>query len=225
MAKVQGPLLSMGGSGQIGQSQVYATWKGRPYVRRYVIPANPQTTEQTKTRTVFSLLNDLWRLAPSAFVAPWTSFAQGKVLTNRNAFLSKNTHFLRPKGSAAKDTLEGFFMSPGAKGGLATVAVFTTTGHAIEASIDIPDVLPSGWTCVGIVVAAIPEQDPQDATDVRVLAESDAGGDPGDTVTATIAAPGDGDYAVAAWLVYQRTASATDLAYGPAIATVKTVSA
>lgn len=225
MAKVQGPLLSMGGSGQIGQSQVYATWKGRPYVRRYVIPANPQTGEQTKTRTVFSLLNDLWRLAPAPFVLPWTAFAQGKVLFNRNAFLSKNTHWLRPKGGAAKDSMLGLFMSPGAKGGLVAAADFTTTGHNILASIDVPDVLPSGWTCVGITLAAIPEQDPQMADDVRVLAMSDAGGDPGDTVTATIVAPGDGEYTVAAWLVYQRSASASDLAYGPAIGVLKTVSA
>lgn len=225
MAKVQGPLLSMGGSGQVGQSHVYSRWKGRPYVRRYVIPANPQSTEQTKTRGVFTLLNDLWRIAPAAFVAPWTAFAQGKVLTNRNAFLSKNVHFLRPKGDDPADSLEGMFLSPGAKGGLVAAASFLGTGHDLVASIDVPDPMPAGWTCVGIVVAAIPEQDPQTPTDIRVLAFSGDGGAAGATVTAELTLPGDGDYAAGAWLVYQRSANVLDLAYGPAIAELVTVGA
>lgn len=225
MAKIQGPLLSMGGSGQIGQSHVYSTWKGRPYVRRYVVPANPQSTEQTKTRKVFTLLNDLWRIGPAGFVAPWTAFASGKVLTNRNAFVSKNLKFLRPKGEAEKDTLEGMFMSPGAKGGLVAEAAFDGTPHHIQADIVIPDPMPSGWTCVGVVVAAIPEQDPQAADDIRLLVATGAGGDEGDTVTATIAAPGDGTYAAGAWLVYQRSSNVLDLAYGPAIAELVVVAA
>lgn len=225
MAKVQGPLLSISGSGQIGKSQVYSRWKGRPYVRRHVIPANPQSTEQTKTRTVFTLLNDLWRIAPAAFVAPWTAFAQGKVMTNRNAFLQKNVKFLRPQGSAAKDTLLGMFLSPGAKGGLVAAATIVGTGHNVGASIDVPDPMPAGWTCTGIVVAAIPEADPQDDSDIRVLTNTGAGGAAGATVTATIAAPGDGDYAVGAWLIYQRSTNVLDLAYGPAVAEIVTVGA
>lgn len=225
MAKVQGPLLSMGGSGQVGQSQVYSKWKGRPYVRRYTIPSNPQSAEQTKTRTVFTLLNDLWRIAPADFQAPWTAFATGKVLTNRNAFIGKNTKELRPAGEAAKDTLVGLFMSPGAKGGLVAPATFDGTPHQIAASITVPDPMPAGWTCTDIVVAAIPEQDPQSADDVRLLTASGAGGVAGAVVTATIAAPGDGDYVAGAWLVYQRSANVTDLAYGPAVAEAVTVAA
>lgn len=32
---------------------VAGTWKGQTYVRKYVIPANPQTQAQTETRTLF----------------------------------------------------------------------------------------------------------------------------------------------------------------------------
>jgi hypothetical protein len=218
MAKVTGPLLSLGGAGQIAKSQVYSRWKGRPYVRRYVIPANPQSTEQTATRTVFAFLNDLWRIGQGDFQAPWTAFAQGKVLTNRNAWLSKNVHFLRPKGSPPQNTLDGMFMSPGAKGGLSVPATLTGTGHNIVCQMDVPNPLPAGWTCVGITVAAIPEQDPQAATDIRLLSASDDGGAAGATVSVQITAPGDGDYAVGGWLVYQRSANVLDLAYGPALA-------
>lgn len=220
MAKVQGPLLSIGGSGQIGNSQVYSRWKGRPYVRRYVIPANPQSTEQTKTRTVFTFLNDLWRTAPAEFVAPWTAFAQGKVLTNRNAFLSKNIAFLRPKGSPELDTLEGMILSPGAKGGLAfdiTIATGAGAPGTMAVTAGDPDPLPNGWSVVGMVAIAIKEQDPQAATSVAVVKGTDGASPWSITLTGLDAGA---DYAVGAYFIFQRSASVTDLAYGPAVAQI-----
>jgi hypothetical protein len=223
MAKVQGPLLSMGGGGQIGKSQVYSNWKGRPYVRRYVIPANPQSTEQTKTRKVFTLLNDMWRLAPGPMQTPWTAFASGKVLTNRNAFLSKNTSFLRPKGGAALDTLIGMTLSPGAKGGLVGAPVITAPAANIVFTAPQLDPLPSGWSIVGMTAVAMIDIDPQTDTPSLILIDQPdppAGTDPW---IATITAPGAGDYAAGAWFVFQRSASVTDLAYGPSVATAITV--
>jgi len=43
MSKLTGPLLSFGARGQIGKAMVTSTWKGVPYARQYVVPANPQT--------------------------------------------------------------------------------------------------------------------------------------------------------------------------------------
>jgi hypothetical protein len=223
MAKVQGPLLSMGGGGQIGKSQVYATWKGRPYVRRYVIPANPQSTEQSKTRNVFTLLNDMWRLAPGPLQAPWTGFASGKVLTNRNAFLSKNVHFLRPKGGAALATLVGLTLSPGAKGGLVGATVITAPAADIVFTTPAPDPLPAGWSIVGMVAIAMLDIDPQTDLSPLILMDQPDAPAPGDPWVATIVGPDAGDYVAGAWFVYQRSASATDLAYGPAVATAITV--
>ena len=220
MAKIQGPLLSLGGSGQIGQSHVYSSWKGRPYARRYVIPANPQSTEQSKTRDVFTFANNLWRTAPADFRAPWTAFAQGKVLTDRNAFLSKSVGFLRPKGSAALNTLEGMIFSPGAKGGLLfPITIETGAGAAgtLAVSASDPDPLPSGWTVVGMKAAAILEQDPQAASSDLIVTESDAASPWTITFTGLTAGA---DYAVGAWFVFQRSTSATDLAYGPAVAEI-----
>ena len=50
MAKVKGPLFSMGATGAIGETLVYFSWKGLKVVRSYVTPANPQTTAQTTQR-------------------------------------------------------------------------------------------------------------------------------------------------------------------------------
>lgn len=56
MAKVTGPLMSFEASGTLGDTITFAKWVGRPYVRRHVIPANPQTAAQEDTRNAFSVL-------------------------------------------------------------------------------------------------------------------------------------------------------------------------
>lgn len=50
MARVKGPLMSMEASGSFGGAMVFAAWKGRPYARELVTPANPQTSDQTTVR-------------------------------------------------------------------------------------------------------------------------------------------------------------------------------
>jgi len=50
MAKLKGPLFSLGASQQIGKALVYFSWKGLNVVREYVVPANPKTTKQTTQR-------------------------------------------------------------------------------------------------------------------------------------------------------------------------------
>lgn len=50
MAKLKGPLFSLGASQQLGKSLVYFTWKGLNVVREYVIPANPKTQPQKDQR-------------------------------------------------------------------------------------------------------------------------------------------------------------------------------
>jgi len=50
MAKLKGPLFSLGASQQLGKTLVYFGWKGLDVVREYVIPSNPRTTGQTTQR-------------------------------------------------------------------------------------------------------------------------------------------------------------------------------
>lgn len=50
MAKLKGPLFSLGASQQLGKALVYFPWKGLNVVREYVIPSNPKTTLQTTQR-------------------------------------------------------------------------------------------------------------------------------------------------------------------------------
>jgi hypothetical protein len=214
MATLTGPLLSFGASGQIAKTQVYSSWKGRPYARRLVVPSNPRSTEQTKTRTTFSFLNSVWKIAPADVQAPWTQFAKGQVLTNRNAWLQKNLASLRDQL-----TLDGLVLSPGAAGGLSVTP--TLTGGAGDITIDAiaPSPLPAGWTIVKLVGAAILDQDPHSGTAFTIVAGSDSTS----TYQVVLSGLDAGDYQAGAWFVFQRSALATDLAYGASIADVVTV--
>lgn len=52
MAKVTGPLFSLGARGKIGQAIVFSAWKGINVVREYLIPANPKSGNQGDRRVM-----------------------------------------------------------------------------------------------------------------------------------------------------------------------------
>lgn len=169
MAKTNAPLLSFGASGTVAKTQVYATWRGVPYVRRHVVPSNPNSTGQQSTRNVFSYLNALWKQYPSAARTPWTAFASGQPFTDRNAFIGKNTAILRPGTD-----LTGFLGSPGAKGGLAATAVVATPGSGqLSVAVTAP-AIPTGWTINKAVGIAIRDVDPHTSTFFTTTEAEDA---------------------------------------------------
>lgn len=214
MAVVSAPLLSFGAAGQIGKSLVFATWKGRPYARRLVTPANPRTTQQMETRDAFTFLNATWRLAPANVQAPWAAFAQSQVMFDRNAWIKKNLPIIR-----GNLDLAGFQLSPGAKGGLNVTPMIVGGVATITLTATAPTPLPSGWSVVAFVGAAILDQDPAAATDVEIVSGEDL------TASYSVVLSGlaAGDYRAAGWFVYQRSASITDLAYGAGDTTAVTV--
>lgn len=50
MAKLKGPLFSLGATQQLGKALVFFGWKGLDVVREYVIPSNPKTDAQVTQR-------------------------------------------------------------------------------------------------------------------------------------------------------------------------------
>jgi hypothetical protein len=57
MAKVTGPLFSIGASGKIADSMVFFAWKGINVVRQWVKPANPQSDSQGYLRTALKAIS------------------------------------------------------------------------------------------------------------------------------------------------------------------------
>jgi len=64
MAKVKGPLFSLGATGKLADALVYMTWKGIADVRQYVIPANPKTALQSLQRGYMIDAVDMWHFNP-----------------------------------------------------------------------------------------------------------------------------------------------------------------
>ena len=204
MARVTAPLLSFGSSGQIGKSQVYSTWRGLAYARRHVIPANPQTSEQTKTRSVFSYLVALWKQGSTIMQAPWLANSVGQPYTDRNAFLKANITALRTGAD-----LTAFVGSPGSAGGIGLDNVSAAGGvGTIDVTVVVP-ALPTGWTQVAAAAVAIVQGDPHLLTDFTSVSNEDTT-DPFAPAFAGLAA---GTYVVSAWAKYTRPDGKT--AYSP----------
>lgn len=155
MAKVKGPLLSLSATGQIGQSQVYASWRGVPYARRYVVPSNPRTTAQTLTRNTFQFADDQFKRMLTLAQSPWKQAEKGRPATARNFFISSFVRNLRGQAS-----LTGYEASPGVNGGLPLKAFAPTTGAApgeIDISADVPP-LPVDWTHDSVIWTAFKDR-------------------------------------------------------------------
>lgn len=214
MAKPTGPLLSLGASGTLGKTMVFSRWKGRPYVRQHVIPANPQTAAQSLTRNAFAWTSGVWKNAGSLTRAPWDLFAKGQVLTGRNAFMGQNTELLRPETD-----LILFLASNGAKGGLAPSAIVVTVAVANEILITFTNPSPpTGWTLAATVGMAIEDQNPQSAVLFSQVEDDDSATQGPITLTGLTTAL---DYQASGWLKWTKPDGTT--AYGPALSDIVTV--
>lgn len=211
MAKVTAPLLGFGAGGTIGKTQVYASWRGIPYARRWVIPSNPKSTAQTSTRSVFSWLNAVWKQAPALFQAPWSTFATGAKFTNRNAFIAKNLAGLR-----AGTDLTTLLGSPGAKGGLSPTSITVTPGSGTLTVAFTNPTAPTGWVIAAAVAAAIKNTDPHTTTNYAIVAGED------DATFDSVALTGlaAGAYQVMAWLKWTKPDGS--VAYGVSLSAIGT---
>lgn len=214
MAKVTAPNLSMSSSGQVGKTLVNGSWRGVNYVRQYVTPANPNTTEQQLTRTAFAWINAVWKTLNAAVQAAWTLYAKGQSFTDRNAILSMNV-----KGLRTASTLGGVIMSPGAKGGLAAGAIAVAGGSGkLDVTLTAPD-LPTGWTITAAHAVAILQQDVQsDTTDTTTYYATDAT----TPYVPSITVPA-GTYQVFGFFAFTKADGSA--AYGPSITTTGTATA
>jgi len=90
MVKVAAPALSLEASGSIGKIMTFSKWKGRPYVRSLVRPANPKSGSQTGVRSMFKFLAQNWTNLSASEKATWETRADQLVVSPFNAFMSYN---------------------------------------------------------------------------------------------------------------------------------------
>lgn len=90
MVKVQGPMMSFAASGTLADTAVFSSWKGRPYVRNRVVPANPKTDAQTGMRASMSFLSKVWSGLGATPQGTWTAPANTDQISPFNAFVKAN---------------------------------------------------------------------------------------------------------------------------------------
>lgn len=95
MAKVSGPLFSLDARGQVGKAIVFSFWKGVNYVRQHVVPANPQSTDQTAVRDLIHDASIAWKLGSTvgattidaAYKLAYNTAASGQAYSGFNLFI------------------------------------------------------------------------------------------------------------------------------------------
>ena len=171
MAKLIGPLMSFGSSGQIGKAMVTGSWRGISYARQYVVGANPRTTAQQTNRFRFRTLGEMWRFMPPTVTAAFNLFATGRRFTGVNSFIGQNNRLL-----VGQTDLANMIFSPAARGGLPPVAIIATTGAGsgeVDVELTPPNALPDGWSITAAHFVAVPDQDPTNQFSGQVVAASD----------------------------------------------------
>lgn len=144
MARVVGPLMSIEASGTYAKTLTFGTWKGRPYVRERVIPANPKTAKQLGVRAMMGFLARAWASLGSTPQGTWAADAAAKAISAFNQFVSANLtswqSFSGPtQSSPAAETSDPL-----------TVTDQTLTGGHGQITIEVT---PSGSTAIwGIAI-------------------------------------------------------------------------
>lgn len=87
MAKLDGPLMSMGASGSIGGILTFGSNKGRNFVRQLVIPSNPKTPAQQGVRSMMQWAGKEWAQLTDEEQATWETLAQQFNISPFNAFI------------------------------------------------------------------------------------------------------------------------------------------
>ena len=144
MVKVTAPLFSLGASGSVGKSIVYASWKGRNYVRQLVIPSNPQTGGQVGNRAMFTFQTQAWFALSTANKATWETLADQYTISTHNAYIKRNMKNWSTFGSPS-------YEDPATETGTpATLTTFTATGGVREVVLDLDlTALDDNWgVCV-----------------------------------------------------------------------------
>jgi hypothetical protein len=88
MARVRGGLLSLEASGAIGGAMIFASWKGRQYVRKFVVSANPRSGDQVGVRSNFAGCVAAFKELSEGDEALWKVVADKLSWTPLNAMVS-----------------------------------------------------------------------------------------------------------------------------------------
>lgn len=85
MATTKAPLFGLDASGALAKSIVFSKWKGRTYVRKFVVPANPKSGLQVGMRSSMRFITQDFTNLSSVQKAAWDNLASVTNITQLNA--------------------------------------------------------------------------------------------------------------------------------------------
>jgi len=85
MAGTKAPLFGLDASGTIAGSLVFSKWRGRTYVRRHAVPANPKSGLQVGVRSTMKFLTQGFKDLSAADKSAWDALAATDNITQLNA--------------------------------------------------------------------------------------------------------------------------------------------
>lgn len=95
MAGTTAPLFGLDARGSLGKAIVFSKWKGRTYVRKHSIPANPQSGLQTGMRASMKFITQSWAGMSQADKDAWHEIAAVTNITDLNAMVGYNQALVR----------------------------------------------------------------------------------------------------------------------------------
>lgn len=102
MARVTGPLMSFDASGSVAGSIVFSKWRGRNYVRRHAVPANPRSSSQLAVRSIMGFLASAWKLCDPSNQRTWEVSADALKISAFNRYAGVNASNWRDLSSPAQ---------------------------------------------------------------------------------------------------------------------------
>jgi len=207
MARLTAPLLSLGASGSIAKSLVFASWKGIPYARVHVIPANPNSANQQEVRGVFATLTAMWKRMPQLARDPFEYAVRGIPMTARNKHIQLNVAALQGQSDlnalvmgVSSGGAIPFATAPGVDGADGTITCTAT-----------PGVAPAGMTLSQAVGAACLDGDPSPVLTVTTT----IGDKSSEPYTFVVTVATDDTYQFACWPIYTRDSDGLKFAGAP----------
>lgn len=144
MAKVIGPLLSLGASKSVGNALTFANWKGLNTVRIKSSPSNPQTTSQMSGRAFFAAGGKITKRSDLAeavvtFVKgitpaynSWASFFVKEMMgTNYTNIEAAKTAY----NNGSNATVKGYFDDAAGQAGIESVDLDGTSNTQVAAGL------------------------------------------------------------------------------------------
>lgn len=122
MATTKAPLFGLDASGSLAGAIVFSKWKGRTYVRKLSIPANPKTGLQVGMRASMRFISQDFTNLTTAQKAAWDTLAAVTNITQLNAQVQDAQRRTRVNDGVRRGPAESAGTTPSAAITLAAAA-------------------------------------------------------------------------------------------------------